>query len=128
MEALNGPPVFRVSLQLRSPDNDAEVVRWRIDLGARRRWRLPVAVLLGQRGWFDIFPTRIDATTSTVQLPADAVHRVGGQLDGRCGCVDPGRAGVEPTALAEQHRDGQTPSTARPEIEAPPHYLSIVVG
>ncbi len=67
-------PVFRVTLQLRSPDNDVEVVRWSLDLGARRRWRLPVAVLLGQRGWFDTFPTRIDATRSTVQLPADAAH------------------------------------------------------
>jgi hypothetical protein len=65
-------PVFRVSLQLRSPNDDAEVVRWSLDLGARRRWRLPVAVLLGQRGWIDTFPTRIDATTSTVQLPADS--------------------------------------------------------
>jgi hypothetical protein len=29
---------------------------------------LPFAVLLGQRGWFDRFPTRLDATTSTVEI------------------------------------------------------------
>ena len=65
-------PVFRVSLKLRSPDNDAEAAPWSLDLGARSRWRLPFAVLLGQRGWFDRFPTRIDATTSTVELHAEA--------------------------------------------------------
>jgi hypothetical protein len=67
-------PVFRVGLQLRSPDMNAEVVPWSLDLGSRTRWRLPFAVLLGQRGWFDTFPTRIDATTSTTELPAGSAH------------------------------------------------------
>lgn len=59
-------PVFRVTLQLRSPE---ETVSWELELGAKRRWLLPFAVLLGQRGWFDQFPTRIDARTSSVELP-----------------------------------------------------------
>lgn len=63
-------PVFRVELRLCAPaDDEAAVVTWSLELGARRRWRLPFAVLLGQRGWFDSFPTRIDAATSTVDLP-----------------------------------------------------------
>lgn len=63
-------PVFRVELRLCAPgDDDDAVVSWSLELGARRRWRLPFAVLLGQRGWFDSFPTRIDASTSTVELP-----------------------------------------------------------
>ena len=37
-------------------------------------------MLASQRGWFDTFATRIDATTSTVQLPADAVHDDGFSL------------------------------------------------
>lgn len=62
-------PVFSVELRLRSPsDGEPPSVPWRIDLGARRRWRLPFAVLLGQRGWFDRFPTRVDGTTSTVEV------------------------------------------------------------
>ena len=61
-------PVFEVELRLRAPrDELAESIPWRLHLGARRRWRLPFAVLLGQRGWFDRFPTRIDATTSTIE-------------------------------------------------------------
>ena len=62
-------PMFSVTLQLRSPDEDpAETVSWKLDLGAKKRWPLPFAVLLGQRGWFDQFPTRIDARTSVVEL------------------------------------------------------------
>ncbi len=62
-------PVFEVELRLRAPsDGQAASIPWRLELGARRRWRLPVAVLLGQRGWFDRFPTRIDAATSTVEI------------------------------------------------------------
>lgn len=62
-------PVFDVELRLRAPaDGQVEPVRWRLQLGARRRWRLPFAVLLGQRGWFDRFPTRIDRTTSTIEI------------------------------------------------------------
>jgi len=63
-------PVFRVVLQLRSPgEEQTETLPWDLDLGARKRWRLPFAVLLGQRGWFDQFPTRIDARRSEVELP-----------------------------------------------------------
>ena len=64
-------PVFRVELGLRPPDDqpDQPAIVWTLELGARPGWRLPFAVLLGQRGWFDNFATRIDATTSTVELP-----------------------------------------------------------
>ena len=63
-------PVFLVELELRPPVGVQQPnARWSLHLGARRRWRLPFAVLLGQRGWFDTFATRIDATTSTVELP-----------------------------------------------------------
>jgi hypothetical protein len=61
-------PVFDVQLTLRPPSREAGSIAWRLPLGARRPWRLPFAVLLGQRGWFDRFPTRIDAITSTVEL------------------------------------------------------------
>lgn len=64
-------PVYRVALRLRAPGS-SQFVEWSLDLGARRRWRLPFAVLLGQRGWFDTFPTRLDVTTSSVELPDDA--------------------------------------------------------
>jgi hypothetical protein len=37
-------------------------------VAARDHWRFPFAVLLGQRGWFDRFPTTIDATHTTVHL------------------------------------------------------------
>lgn len=61
--------VYVVELELRPPNGiDQASVRWSLHLGARRRWRLPFAVLLGQRGWFDTFPTRIDATSSTVEF------------------------------------------------------------
>lgn len=62
-------PILRVRLRLGSPGDHTDVVSWSLDLGARSRWRLPFAVLLGQRGWFDTSPTRIDVTTSTVELP-----------------------------------------------------------
>ena len=62
-------PVFEVELRLQAPtDGQADPVPWRLQLGARRRWRLPFAVLLGQRGWFDRFPTRIDGATSTIEI------------------------------------------------------------
>lgn len=62
-------PVFEVELRLRAPiDGQTDSIPWRLQLGARRRWRLPFAVLLGQRGWFERFPTRIDATTSTIEI------------------------------------------------------------
>ena len=67
-------PIFRVYLRLSSLDDHAHGVSWSLDLGARSRWRLPFAVLLGQRGWFDTFPTRIDATKSTVEIPVGSVR------------------------------------------------------
>ena len=60
-------------LRLSSPDDHTHGVPWSLDLGARGRWRLPFAVPLGQRGWFDTFPTHIDATTSTVEIPVGSV-------------------------------------------------------
>ena len=62
-------PVFAVTLWLHPPDDYAAAVSWELPLVARRNWRLPFAVLLGQRGWFDRFPTRIDATSCTVVVP-----------------------------------------------------------
>jgi hypothetical protein len=61
-------PVFEVELWLHPPERGAEPVAWTIPLGARKGWTLPFGVLLGQRGWFDRFPTRIDASTSTVEV------------------------------------------------------------
>jgi hypothetical protein len=60
-------PVYEVTLGLQPPaDTDEPIVWWRLHLGARTNWRLPFAVLLGQSGWFDTFPTTIDATESVV--------------------------------------------------------------
>ena len=67
-------PVSRVCLRLSSPDDHTHGVPWSLDLGARSRWRMPFAVLLGQRGWFDTFPTRIDATTLTVEIAVGSVR------------------------------------------------------
>lgn len=61
-------PVFEVELWLHPPGPGAEPVAWTLPLGARTNWTLPFGVLLGQRGWFDRFPTRIDAFTSTVEV------------------------------------------------------------
>ena len=60
--------VFEVTLWLHPPELGEEAVSWQLPLVARRGWRMPFAVLLGQRGWLDRFPTRIDATTSTVEV------------------------------------------------------------
>lgn len=61
-------PVFDVELSLRAPEPGGQPIRWRLALGARRSWRFPFAVLLGRRGWFDRFPTRIDGDGSTVEV------------------------------------------------------------
>lgn len=61
-------PAFAVTLWLHAPDATGDPVAWELPLVARRSWRLPSAVLLGQRGWFDRFPTRIDATSCTVEV------------------------------------------------------------
>ncbi len=62
-------PVYAVQLMLVPPGSIAgSPVPWSLHLGARTRWHLPFAVLFGQRGWFDRFPTTIDATTTTVEL------------------------------------------------------------
>ncbi|MDQ3542742.1 MAG: hypothetical protein M3431_02580 [Actinomycetota bacterium] len=63
-------PVFAVTLWLHPPETGEEAVSWQLPLVARRGWRMPFAVLLGQRGWFDRFPTRIDASSSTVEVRA----------------------------------------------------------
>ena len=63
-------PVFEVTLWLHSPEPGEEAVSWQLPLVARRGWRMPFAVLFGQRGWFDRFPTRIDGYTSTVEVSA----------------------------------------------------------
>ena len=62
-------PVFEVELALRPPnDIDDKPVAWKLHLGARSNWRLPFAVLFGQRGWFERFPTMIDSDTTTVRV------------------------------------------------------------
>lgn len=61
-------PVFQVTMWLHPPSDDGDAIAWQPPLLARRNWRLPFAVLLGQRGWFDRFPTRIDAATSTIEV------------------------------------------------------------
>jgi hypothetical protein len=59
--------MYEVELSLRPPDDvDASVVKWKLHLGARPNWKLPFAVLFGQQGWFDRFPTTIDGTQTTV--------------------------------------------------------------
>lgn len=65
-------PVFEVELELRSPqDPSGDVVAWRLQLGARRGWRLPFTILFGQRGWFDRFPTMIDGSSTTVEIGSE---------------------------------------------------------
>jgi hypothetical protein len=62
-------PVYEVEFSLLPPAaSSAAPVSWRLQLGARRNWHLPFTVLFGQRGWFDRFPTTIDADTTTVQI------------------------------------------------------------
>ena len=64
-------PVFEVRLSLRPPGGVTdEPASWTLHLGARANWRLPFAVLFGQRGWFDQFPTTIDSSTTTVVVAA----------------------------------------------------------
>jgi hypothetical protein len=62
-------PVYEVEMELRAPgDNEDAPVRWRFHLGARSNWRLPFAVLFGQRGWFERFATTIDGTATSVRI------------------------------------------------------------
>ena len=64
--------VFEVELELLPPlATVASAVKWRLHLGSRGNWRMPISVLLGQRGWFDQFPTTIDGMSTTVHLPDD---------------------------------------------------------
>lgn len=64
-------PMFEVDLELVPPDEvDAPPLRWTSLVGARDGWRLPFTLLLGQRGWFDRFPTTINGTETTVQVTA----------------------------------------------------------
>lgn len=67
-------PVFEVRMRLQPPTADTKPVEWTLPLGARRGWRLPFGVLLGQRGWFDRFPTRIDSATTTVEVDRNSGH------------------------------------------------------
>lgn len=62
-------PVYAVELLLKPPASSTEPpLAWTLHLGARTGWHLPFAVLLGQRGWFDQFPTTIDGHSTTVEL------------------------------------------------------------
>jgi hypothetical protein len=63
----NRIPMYEVELSLRPPDGvEAVVVKWKLHLGGRPNWKLPFAVLFGQQGWFDRFPTTIDRIQTTV--------------------------------------------------------------
>jgi hypothetical protein len=63
-------PMFEMRVTLLSPHSVYdETVSWSLLVAARDHWHLPFAILLGQRGWFDRFPTTIDATHTTVHLP-----------------------------------------------------------
>jgi hypothetical protein len=61
-------PVFAVTMWLKPPGDSGAAVSWQLPLVARLGWRLSFAVLLGQRGWFDRFPTRLDAMSCTVEV------------------------------------------------------------
>ena len=52
------------------PPGAGEPIVWRLPLGARPNWRLPCPILLGQRGWFDRFPTRINGSSRSVEVPS----------------------------------------------------------
>jgi hypothetical protein len=62
-------PMFEIRLSLLPPEDvDAAPVPWSLLVAARGGWRFPFAILLGQLGWFDTFPTMIDAAATTVVL------------------------------------------------------------
>ena len=62
-------PVVVAELELRSPPGQpSDTVAWQLQLGARRAWRQPFTVLFGQPGWFDRFPTTIEASATVVEL------------------------------------------------------------
>jgi hypothetical protein len=65
---VDGSPILRPVVPL-VVSTELPAVLGVLDSGARPRWRLPFAVLLGQRGWFNQFPTRIDARMSAVEVP-----------------------------------------------------------
>jgi hypothetical protein len=64
-------PVFSVELILQPPldSMQQEPIHWTLQLGSRPNWSFPFAILFGQRGWFDQFPTTINATHTEVHLP-----------------------------------------------------------
>lgn len=62
-------PLYEVELELIPPVGvNGPAHRWTMLVGARPGWRLPFTILFGQRGWFDRFPTTIDADDITVHL------------------------------------------------------------
>lgn len=63
--------VYRVELDLVEPPPGQQRVRWTAQVAVRSPWIYPFAILLGHRGWFDQFPTTIDATHSTVTIDAE---------------------------------------------------------
>jgi hypothetical protein len=62
-------PMYDIDVELMPPNDAEEPFRWRAFVGLRSPWRHPFALLLGQRGWFDTFPTTISVGHTTVQLP-----------------------------------------------------------
>jgi hypothetical protein len=63
-------PIFAVELLLQPPSElpNETPIRWRVQLGSRPNWSFPFAILFGQQGWFDFFPTMIDATSTEVHF------------------------------------------------------------
>ena len=65
--------MYQITMALVPPDDDGparpDAISWNALVGARKPWRHSFAVLLGQRGWFDFFPTTIDARATIVQVP-----------------------------------------------------------
>lgn len=57
-----------MGLRLLTADGSAEERRWSLSVAVQVKWRLPFAILFGQRGWFDVFPTTIDARSSLVHV------------------------------------------------------------
>jgi hypothetical protein len=71
-------PVYEVELQLVPPVGvDGTPRRWRLEVAARPSWRFPFTVLLGQRGWFDTYPTTISALETDVHFAAPGGARLG---------------------------------------------------
>lgn len=70
-------PIYEVELLLVAPSgSEAAAIPWRLHLGARANWTLPFTILLGQRGWFNRYPTTIDIDSTRVETTPNLTERV----------------------------------------------------